>query len=198
MTNFRRLVLTLCATWLAGCGSSPPVRYYGLEAFETRSVTQNTEVVIGLGPVRFPKYLDRPQIVTHGSGAQIRFAEFDRWAEPIGEAFQRTLAMNLDGLLEDVSVVVFPFGAGLVQVDYRILGSVSRFDLDDKGNAVLHLQWGIVDSQGNTLTGARRSDFRLPATDATDYASVVAALSETVSALSHEVADVFETVRQHP
>ena len=56
-------------------------------------------LTIGVGPIRFPDYLDRPGIVTRSSGNTIEIAEFDLWAGSLKDDFMRILAENLSILL---------------------------------------------------------------------------------------------------
>ena len=53
------------------------------------------QIVIGIRPIDFPKYLDRQQIVSRTNGHRLKLAEFDRWAEPLGWSFARALAENV-------------------------------------------------------------------------------------------------------
>ena len=40
-------------------------------------------VIIGVGPVKFPEYLDRPQMVTKNKEGILKFDEFNRWGESL-------------------------------------------------------------------------------------------------------------------
>jgi uncharacterized lipoprotein YmbA len=42
---------------------------------------------IGLGPITFPKYLDRRQIATRTGPYELEFVEFDRWAEALSSVW---------------------------------------------------------------------------------------------------------------
>ena len=185
------ICVTVCI--VSGCGSSPPVRYYALEPLPPGETAEDAKITIGIGPLRFPEYLKRPQIITRNAGSEITIAEFDRWVEAVDSALPRTVAMNLDGLLESVLVIAFPFGGGLVEVDYRILGQVVRFDVDQTGKAVLDVQWAILTADGNSIARPRRDRYQARATSAGDYSSIVAALNETVNAWSRDMVEVFRT-----
>lgn len=182
------LLISAAASLAASCASSPPVRYYGLEPMESTEIHAKGEKMIGLGPFTFPEYLNRPQIVTRTPGAELKLAEFDRWAEPIEDAFLRTVVTNVDAQLDSVIVVRFPYGS-MVQVDYRLVGRVMRFDVDQTGTAVLNVQWGAATSQGEPILDPRRSTFTARAANRDSYDSIVTALNETVEAFSRDVAD---------
>lgn len=186
------LLISAAASLAASCASSPPVRYYGLEPMESTEIHAKGEKMIGLGPFTFPEYLNRPQIVTRTPGAELKLAEFDRWAEPIEDAFLRTVVTNVDAQLDSVIVVRFPYGS-MVQVDYRLVGRVMRFDVDQTGTAVLNVQWGAATSQGEPILDPRRSTFTARAANRDSYDSIVTALNETVEAFSRDVADALRT-----
>ena len=195
MRNCRSLLIAVLSTGLlSACGTSPPVRYYGLEPMAMPPAGELALVTVGIGPIRFPDYLKQPQIVTRTQGARLEIAEFDRWAEPLESAFPRTLALNLDGLLDGVMVIEYPFARAFVEADYRIIGQVVRFEVDDAGAAVLDVQWGMTRGDGEPVAKARRSRYRSAASDPGDYDSLVAALNETVTELSREMADAYRKV----
>ncbi len=182
------LMMLLGAILNASCASSPPVRYYGLESIDSTYIQAKGQKTIGLGPFAFPEYLKRPQIVTRTPGAELKVAEFDRWAEPIEDAFLRTVVTDVDTLLDSASVVSFPYSS-VIQVEYRVIGRVTRFDVDETGTAVLNVQWGAGTPEGEPLVGVRRSTFTARVANRDSYDSIVTALNETVEALSRDIAD---------
>ena len=52
-----------------GCSNSGPSRFYLLSALSAAGgAREDPGVSVGIGPIAFPQYLDRPQIVTRGNG----------------------------------------------------------------------------------------------------------------------------------
>ena len=186
----RAATLTLCGL-VAACATSPNTRYYHLQPIGAAGEDVQTRV-LGLGPIGFPDYLKRPQIVTQTQGSEVVLAEFDLWAEPLENAFVRVLASNLDGLLSGTAVTEFPFAGSLVDVDYRMPCRVVRFDVDGRGAATLEVQWLATSGEGEVLVEARRTTVTAQATDPTSYASIVAAQNETLNTLSREMAALLE------
>ena len=141
MIRTRRLgAAVLLAMLIGGCGSSPPVNYYDLEALETDYVTKsNPSLRVGVGPLRTPEYLDRSQIVTRGADSRVVVDDFNRWVEPLSHSIYRVLSENLDSLMEDAVVVAFPY-THIADLDYQVIGRISRFDADADGTAVLQVQ----------------------------------------------------------
>ena len=178
------------ALLLGGCARSSPTRFYLLTPLppsqrETQEQLAGEQLVIGIGPVGFPEYLERPQIVSRASGNRLKLAEFDRWAEPLGESFARTLTENLSGLLATERVVLHPWKGG-GPVDYRITMEVIRFDGPPGGEITLIARWALLGPDGNELAAPRRS--RITAsTRRAGYEGVAAAMSEAVGELSREI-----------
>jgi uncharacterized lipoprotein YmbA len=173
---------------LAGCVTSPPVDYYTLLPMSTSNAAAPPgAIVIGLGPLEVPGYLDRPQLVTQGAQGRVKVDEFNHWAEPLAEALPRVLTANVDELLDEAVVVRFPYGAR-IRADYRLAGRIVRFDADLSGMAVLEVQWGVQDAQANHVLALRRTRYTAQASGARNPGAVVAALNETVAAFSRDIA----------
>ena len=147
---------------VAACGSSPPVRYYSLEAIDAR-YDGEVEVVAGLGvgPLRMPEYLAKTKIVTRRGGAEMIVDDFNRWAEPVEDEVHRIVAANLDGLLEDTVVVAFPY-RHYSDMRGRVVGRIDRFDADQDGRVVLLVQWGIVTDDSDFVVGHCRFPIPIP------------------------------------
>ena len=189
-------VLIMSASLLAGCGSSPVVRYFGLQAMPVEHQRNADEApVLAVGPLRVPDYLKRTQMVRRGQGAELIVDDFNRWAEPLDEAIHRTIASNVDGLLNSVVVVAFPTGA-VLNVDYRLFGRIDRFDADSNGNAILDIQWGIGDGAGAMIVTTRRNRYQSRASQANDSAAIAQAMSAVVEQFSRDVAQEFSADRR--
>ena len=69
-----------------GCEGRSRVRFYVLSPTKDVNMVQvggdRFCPVVGVGPVRMARYLDRPEIVTSSGGSKIFLSEDDRWAEP--------------------------------------------------------------------------------------------------------------------
>jgi uncharacterized lipoprotein YmbA len=197
MDNMNRkspYIVTLAILMLAGCGSSPPVHYYGLDAIDI-AYTQDEvgSAVIALGPFRMPEYLNRSQMVTRGSGAEVIVDDVNRWAEPLNDAIHRVLASNVDSLLESVIVVAYPSSV-LLAVDYRLAGRINRFNAAQDGLIVLEVQWGATDVEGAAWVTPRRSRYESRAAIAGDPGSIAQAMSDTLAQFSRDIASEIESV----
>ncbi len=190
------LILVLTTLLLVACGSSPPVRYFGLETIE---ITHQRDVddapVLVVGPLRVPDYLKRTQMVRLGQGAEVIVDDFNRWAEPLDDAIHRTIASNVDRLLDTVVVVAFPTGS-VLEIDYRLFGRIDRFDADNSGNTLLDIQWGIGDAKGEVVSPARRSRYQSRSGQPGDPAAMAEAMSDTIEQFSRDIASELEALVQ--
>ncbi|MGZ9256206.1 MAG: PqiC family protein, partial [Candidatus Binatia bacterium] len=67
---------------------SDPSRFFMLnplpQSEQSRPDTDKVNsLFLGIGPIRFPAYLDRDQIVTRAGQNRFDVSENDRWAEPL-------------------------------------------------------------------------------------------------------------------
>jgi len=191
------LGLSILLVAMTGCaGSSAPVRLYVLTpAPEARVAPLGAAVpggpALGVGPVRLPGLLDRPQIVTRRGADEIDEAEFHRWGEPLADSVPRILAENLAALRKTERVTLFAWDSALA-VQHQVVVDVMRFDGAMGGDVVLDARWRILATDGKELA-VNRAVLTQP-TDSTGYPAVVAAMSRALAALSREIAATLETL----
>ena len=196
MSGIRRITITaLSLLLLSACASSPPVRYFTLSPIDAEiQEDSDNAVMLGLGPFRMPDYLNRSQIVTRGENAEMQIDEFSRWSEPLATSLLRIVSTDVDNLLQDVVVVVFPYEAFVRdQVKYRLVGDINRFDADHLGRIVLEVQWGIVDVEGTVTVPVRRNRYQAQAAVVDDPGAVATAMNEALGQFSRDIADKLES-----
>lgn len=145
---------------------------------------QAQELSIGVGPVTFPGYLKRPEVVTRTGTDQLDLSEDKRWAEPLDSNFQSVLGQDLSQMLATQRIVIFPW-YGKTHIDYQVEIQVSRFDVSSDGQSRLTARWSIKNANGKILFA---SETTTTAAVADDDAAGSAALSRDVSELSRQVA----------
>ncbi|MGI9516668.1 MAG: PqiC family protein, partial [Pirellulaceae bacterium] len=145
-------------------------------------------VTLGVGPLRLPEYLNRSQIVTRGGGSELEIDEFSRWAEPLTQALHRVVSTDVDNMMSGVRVIAFPWEAAIQgDVDYRLLGEVTRFDADRSGRVVLDIQWAISDIPGQVTVVIRRSKYETQVARSDDPAIVASAMNDALAMFSRDV-----------
>ena len=178
---------------LAGCMGlgrrSDPTKFFTLTPLPGSAGSEHAgdsaPLSLGLGPILLPGYLDRAQLVTRVGPSEVRFAPFDRWAEPLAESFGRTLQQDLLGVLGAQRVVLYPWSPS-TRFDFRVALEVLRFEPTAEGGAELAARWGVRDGTGTTLLVTRESRLTAPAAGR-DTAAAVAAMSQTLAELSAEI-----------
>jgi uncharacterized protein len=85
------------AVCVAGCSSSPPLRYYTLSEVPgaTRLATSGNTIPVRLDRVTVPTELDRDQLVRRIDATRLKIAEDDRWAAPLEDTIRRVLSDDL-------------------------------------------------------------------------------------------------------
>lgn len=174
---------------LTGCigGSTPPSQFYLLEPMnesETSTSGVSEKSDIALGPVRIPRYVDRPQIVTASGKNAYQLSELNRWAESLDGNISRVLAQNLS-LLTSADVVLVNSSNRATQAQLRISVNILEFHVNPQGQAGLTAQWQIA--RGDEMQLNRQVSYHSPASK-TDYSVMVAALNDCLNRMSRELA----------
>ena len=182
------IVTGLCLVLITGCGVTKPSKYYLLTPVEQSSsgTLRAPAKVLGIGPVAFPAYLDRPQIVLRSGDNQLDYAESHRWAEPLKAAFSHTLSENLSIMLPLERTVIYPWSRSTV-LDYQVIVNVSRFDADASGTVFLTADWEIIRSSDSKVMDQDKSTYT-EAAGSVDYSAIVAAQSRALEQLSRNIA----------
>jgi uncharacterized lipoprotein YmbA len=156
-------------------------------------------LVLGLGPIKFPAYLDRIEVVTQVEPNRLEVSEINQWAEPLKNNFTRVLAENLSTLLGAAEIEHFPWYS-TTHMDYQLAVEVGRFDSDAQGNARLIAQWTIEDPTTKKIRDRGESNLAVPG--AGDAGQSAVALSRVLADFSRQLATAIGQVnaqrRIHP
>ena len=187
----RHLVLAISMVAGCGLGARPDrSRFFTLAPLGPEELTTvpagKLEMSLGLGPIVFPGYLDRMSVVRRTQANEIAISTFDRWAEPLREAFRTTLQQNLVGLLGTPRVVLYPWQR-TERPELAIDVVVLRFEATETGDADVAAQWHVVRVADGAVLVGRTSRIEERAGGA-DTDAAVAALSRALGGLSREIA----------
>ncbi len=184
----------------AGCAQeSQPSSFYLLSysspgTGDASELTMREGIDLGIGPVDLPPYLDRPQIVTRGTGNSLQLDEFERWGGRLNENFTTVLAEVLSSELATDRISVYPW-TGPARIRYQVIVHVTAFETDVDGRSVLDARWSIVDHRRQEVLAMARSKLRdelaagdVSSEEGADYDAVAAAMSRNVAALGRDIA----------
>jgi uncharacterized lipoprotein YmbA len=176
------------ALLLAACaGPTRPTSFYTLTPTAEPAGRAAAGLVVGLGPLTLPQYLDRPDIVTRAGENEMRLADFHKWAEPVEPMLTRVLAEDLYRLLGARDVIPLPQRRD-VALDRTVEVDVGRFDADQAGRVVLDARWRVYDATGERVLATGRAGIEEAGAAVPDYGAVVAAMSRAVGRLAEEIA----------
>ena len=180
-----------------GCSTTPAVKYYTLNpSFEMqRDIPQavsGTTLAIGVGPVEFPKFLDRPQIVTRKSQNRLEVSEFHRWAGSFSEDFLRVLSRNISVLLPADRVAAYPW-TDQFSPTYRSQLTVEQCDGRFGGDVVLNVTWSVWNKKDTNEPVIKHTSIKEPVS-AENYEELVAAQSRAIATLSRAIVGEIERV----
>jgi len=177
---FLAILLAACTTTSTG------TRFYQLAPLPLSPGPDAPDAkVLAFGPLTFPDYLKRPQLVRRASDTTLTIDEFNRWVEALDQSAPRVIARNVDGLMSNL--IVIPFRNRAVEAGYRLFGSVSEFEADASGRTVLVVQWGITHTAGGLTIPPRTDRYEAQATPADDPTAVVDAMSDLLGQFSREI-----------
>ncbi len=154
--------------------------------------TTTGDFTLGLGPIKLPPYLDRPEIVTRIAPNRLELSKEDRWGESIQNGF--TSAMERDLAAQaGAAVIVFPW-YNTVHIDMQVQIDVYRFETDANGISTLSAKWTILDSTGKNILYTVESNLTQPSKPG-DQTEAAAALSRTIGDLSGQIANMLQQLR---
>ncbi len=160
------------AVWLTaggGCSSllapqPDQTRYFLLSAepdMASASVPTSTEA-LALGPISFPDYLSRPEMITRTADNRIEVAPNARWAEPLDLTFKRILATDLSTALHGVPVFSFPWFGGGPHFRYRVEPVIDRFEAGPDQAAHLVAHWTVIDGRSDQMVAVEATAITVP------------------------------------
>jgi uncharacterized lipoprotein YmbA len=152
------------------------------------------DFTIGLGPIKLPPYLDRPEIVTRMAPNRLELSKEDRWGESLQHGFTRSMERDL-AAQAGAAIVVFPWYS-TVHIDMQVQVDVYRFETDAQGIATLSAKWTILDSTGKNILYTVESNLTQPSKPG-DMTEAAAALSRDVGDLSGQIANMLQQLRAH-
>lgn len=153
------------AAALAGCGTSPPTRFYTLEA--VAPITQATATAFDRPPlqvraVHLPPAWDRIELLRQVAPGQVQVREFDQWAAPLGRSAQQTLTQDLTARLP-AGAVLFPQAArgGDTATATEVTVDILTLRIDSR-SASMQVSWALRSSAAAGWRSAPPTTLEVP------------------------------------
>ena len=181
------MIITLL---LAGCGTSPPAKFYTLTPVAAQKppekvVETDKYTPIGIGPVEIPEYLDRPEIVTRAEQNQLILSEFNLWGGVLKADINRVLLENISALLAGDGIPIITWKTANSEV-HKVPVLISRFDGSLNDGIALKATWAVLEKEGKAFEFFRESNITIPV-KGSSYSSVVTAMSEALGELARKL-----------
>jgi uncharacterized protein len=189
---------------LAACSPLAPqpdrTEYYVLSPIgaantATASSVPAGELSIGLGPINFPGYLKRPEVVTRSAPNKLEVSDQNRWGEPLDQDFARVLSEDLAELLGTQRIYRFPRYANS-RIDYQVEVQVLSFETSTDRKSQLVATWTIRNPKDGRELYTGQSSFSNPVEKGDVGPS--AALSSDLASLSKEIAAQVRILASQP
>jgi uncharacterized lipoprotein YmbA len=196
--------VTVFAACLAILGCSPLAprqdytKFFVLTALSDQAnpplSARDSKLAIGIGPIDFPDYLKRLEVVTRATSNRLDVSPVDRWGESLDKNFERILSQNLAQLLQTDRIEKYPWSRHAA-VDYQIVIYVERFETTADGEAQLKARWIIKDPATDKDLYASETIAASPAAGGGE--SAASALSQDVATLSRAIASDISALSEH-
>jgi uncharacterized lipoprotein YmbA len=162
----------------------------------SKKINITPNVIIGVGSVKIPKYLDRPQMVTKDKEGVLKFDEFDRWGESLDLGIARLIREDLAVMLPGAKLTLYPWNQSIA-VKYHVVVEVVQLDSELDRDMHFVVQWVVIDVQNSKTVIIKRFEFRQPIIPQ-NYHGLVKTLSTACSSLSGEIAEALATLETQP
>jgi uncharacterized protein len=181
----------------AGCfGRSPKPSFFALApasgAAAGAPVASLPDLGLVVGPLEFPRYLDRPEIVRRDGANQLVVADAHRWGGSLRTDVLRTVADDLGRLLGTARVAVYP-GEVLFPVRYRVLIDLRQFEAVAGDEVALRAVWTIAAADGHAVH-VEEANVEQPIASSA-MTDVVAAQSAALGGMSRAIAERIASLR---
>lgn len=196
------VLIMFCLSFLLGLGGCIPIpnnlpsRFYSLQVMNKNQIKHKfslpSNLIIGVGPVKIPEYQNRPQIVTKNKDNTLRFAQFDRWGEPLDLALEYVISENLTNILPGATINKHPWNS-TIPVKYQVILDIIQLESDLDSDMFLIAQWSILDAVNKKMLLIKRSEFRQQISPHS-YFGLVETLNKACASLSIEIAQALASL----
>jgi len=183
------LIISL-SLFLVACSSSPVTSFYQLRPIEAAVPysSQAKNLTLLINKIKFPEYLDRPQIVTRKSDYKLQLNENHHWAEPLKNEFTQVFIENINTRMgSKQSVMLLKQSNRIADISVNI--EVLQLDVNTDNLAVLTVKWsywGNTKVLLNPKTEIKSFEFK---SKNNTQESKVEAQSQTIAAFSEYLID---------
>ena len=179
---------------LAGCAGTPPSRYYHMAAGPPPAAAVTEGPVVFVDRAAVAAYADRSPLVIRQGAAEVAFAEFDVWAEPVAGQITTVLIDALGNHFGRANVLPTPVRRDR-EPDFRLAVEVLHFEIDTEDRALLDARWTLLEGPGETFAATGRERLTAQPDPSNAFDARAAALAATLTSLAQVIAAAIEGIR---
>lgn len=187
----------------SGCSFLTPAtaetRHYLLTAADHVTASTNasesatTSCVVRLRPVEIANYLKNGDIAVRTGTNEVKFDDFQRWAEPLDAGIRRVMAEDLSSTPEIRTVLTdqpAPAAARVYDISIHVLACEGTTIANHQGSIAFKAVWQIAQSGKNAAVLAGGT-YQAPPTDwrPGDFGQLASQLSDALNDFSVTLAD---------
>lgn len=182
----KKILFLVLLTSISACQHSPRKEYVALGANAPDfSIAEPApaDLVIGVGPVQLPEYLQHPKVGYWKTPYQLILLDNDYWAEPLERGITRVLALALQNTHEHWRVVQFPW-ASSARPDYALRVDIQRLDaFANRASIEANIDW--VDTRTKQVVA--RKQLRAQVASTATAADIALAFSQLLHTIAQAV-----------
>jgi uncharacterized lipoprotein YmbA len=189
------VVVLMLVLLFAGCMRSKPSRFYTLRDTLPDNVAINTdlaenEVVLGVGVISLPGYIDHNKIVTRVNAAEVKLSDYNRWAESTSDKIYNIMILNLSQLCPSMHVGKYIHSNRSKFTHYLKL-TIDDLIADNNGVVTLNARYDVFPLKEKDAIPIRKNVSFKKEIKEGDYSAMVSAMSSLLGELS---VDIVKTV----
>lgn len=181
----RCLAVLWLAALLTSCQSSPPKRFFVLDAVPVKQPsTFSPSAAVQVAGVDIPPSLDRQEMVRESAPGSLEISDINRWGGPLADMMRDVLTRDLTERLPPDKVI--PPRTSAPPSTYEVTVDLLQFGGDAKHNVVLNGGWSLYRLGSETPVLTRNVNFQ-EQEGAADYAFQAHAMSRLLGRLSDDI-----------
>lgn len=194
MNRIRDILYAICFTGmimlLAGCAATDRGAFSILDTIppdvSTAAVPGGKSVVVAVGPVDVPGYIDRAVTVVETAKSMSNVSSVDQEAYVLKTEIPRVLTENLEVLFAPGGITAVPY-RHVGEWDFRVVIDLAVFDLAGSDIVETKARWALYGAGKDAPVLAREISLGTPV-EHRDSAGVKAAMSKALAEMSRSIA----------
>ena len=195
---FKKGIYLFCLLTITACTPKQHTSFYLLKSIasveqETRKYLPLNQTIVLVKTIKFPDYLDRPQMVLRENEYKFKLSEYHRWAEPLQEDFTRVLIENIHTRVPMVNTLPYSELKGK-KATHKLWIEVLQMDVSSTNQAVLKVRWSLLSVDDDSLLNKQDDEYTLFINNKS-HESGVEAQSKLIALFADQVAESIRLLR---